>query len=236
MRPGIRFLLIGVALALGGLSAYFYHQSTLTDRAYVFKTDLDPYTFIGDANEYLEAVSVPKQRNFEAATAGQILGRYTNQPVRVGQLVQTAVLIDQPPDGHRQFANGLLPINTRAYVISLAGGVSQIFKPDDLVDIIALLKAGDLPSPEDKAVVLFQKVWVLESLGGGGIVVALTYEQIAAYEGWTRVPGITFTAAISQPANGDYPGLHNVLMYPDYNDPAVQAMFAVPTPTPAPAE
>lgn len=47
-------------------------------------------------------------------------------------------------------------------------------------------------------------------------MVALTYDQIAAYEGWRRIPGVQFTAAINQAANSDFPPLFEVPLYPNY--------------------
>ena len=62
---------------------------------------------------------------------------------------------------------------------------------------------------------------------------AFSIEQIAAYEGWKMIPGVTFTAAISQDANGDFPPLFQLPLYIEEGE-GLDAIYGAPTPTPIP--
>jgi hypothetical protein len=235
--PGIRGIFFIIILLAASAAAYLFYLSTLTETAYVFAEDLDRYTFIeNNSEDFLRRISVPQHRDFEAITdPAQIVGKYVNQPVYDGQLVQRTILISQLPDGRRLFPRGLLPHNTEAFPITVPANVLPIFREEDLVNIYAIITYDPegIPSEDDLGVLLFQKVTNL-GVAGDQIVVALTPEQIMAFEGWQRLEGVRFTASISQEANWDYPPMQPFPLYPDYNTDAGRELFARPTATPEP--
>lgn len=239
MTPAFRVVAIVLALALGGVAVYTYTISTKSERAYVFIEDTPQYTFI-ESTEALKPISVPVNRDFLAITnPSQIVGQYTNQQVYAGQLVQPGLLMAQLPDGRRQFEYGLLPIDVGGYPVAISSDVAAVFRPDDLVDILVIIDQDGLPGDDDMIIPLFQKVRALEVVGAddsqsGTLVVGLNYQQIGVYEGLKAMEGVSFTAAINQPANADYPALYPSQLYPDLNDPIIRNLFAAPTPTPVP--
>jgi hypothetical protein len=237
--PGIRGFFFVVVLLAAGAASYLFYLSMQTETAYVFAKDLERYTFIeNNGEDYLHRVSIPQYRDFQAITdPAQIVGMYVNQPVYGGQIVQGAMLISQLPDGRRLFPRGLLPENTEAFPIAVPNNVLPIFHEEDLVNIYAIitLDPSGLPSEDDIGVLLFQKVTNL-GVADNQIIVALTPEQIMAFEGWQRLEGVRFTASISQEANWDYPPMQPFPLYPDYNTDTGRALFARPTPTPEPQQ
>ncbi|MCP4424876.1 MAG: hypothetical protein GY803_10315 [Chloroflexi bacterium] len=232
ITPAIRFVAIFLSLVLAGLAAYTYHQSTQQELAYVFVENLPQYTRI-ESEEQLKEVWIPKDRDFSAVTnAALILGMYTGQNVTGGQLVQPSLLLERLPDGRRKFDNGLLPVNTDGYPILIPPDIAAIFQADDLVDIFVIVNQDGLPSDDDVMYPLFQKIRALQVQEGGSLVVALNYSQLAVYEGLRNAPGVSFTAAINQEANGDYPPLYPSQLYPDMNQEVIKNLFAAPTPIP----
>lgn len=232
----IRWLFAVLSLLAMGSAALLYWASVQIETAYVFARDLPRHEFIKSSGpDYLQPVSVPKQRAFEAITDPRaIVGMYTDQRVSQGQLVHPSMLIAELPRGQRQFERGLLPIGTRAYPVDIPGIMTGLFQVDDLLDIYVLWDQDGEPSPDDRAVILLQKVTFLGAAGNGdqdSYLVALTPEQIAAYEGWKRLKGVSFTGAITQAANGDYQPLHEILIYPDYNNPENRDLFAPRSPS-----
>lgn len=231
--PGIRAIFFFIVLSMIGAGVYLFYLSTQVETAYVFAKDLDRYTFIeNNSEDFLRRVTIPQHRDFEVITnPAEIVGKFTDQPVYSGQLIQGAMLIDELPDGRRLFPRGLLPEGTEAYPIAVPENIGAIFAESDLVNIYALLILNEVPSPEDIGILLFQKVTSLGVIDGN-FVVALSPEQIMAYEGWQRREGVSFTASISQEANWDYPPLQAFVLYPDYNSDEGRALFARPTPQP----
>ncbi|MEM8856983.1 MAG: SAF domain-containing protein [Chloroflexota bacterium] len=211
---------------------WMYLQANQTEIAYVFARDIPAYEFIGQADGNLRAVTVPANRDFTVITdPREIVGKYVG-PVGVTSdaLVQPNQLIENLPSGQRSFPEALLPVGKRAYVIDIPQALSGIFVASDYIDLLAIVNEDELPSADDRAVLLFQKVKTL------GIIeekftVAFSVEQIAAYEGWKSIPGVTFTAAISQEANGDFPPLYQLPLYIE-DGPNIQDIYGPPTPTP----
>lgn len=235
MSSRIRMIvaLLGILVAIS--AGLLFWQSTQTERAFVFANNFPQYTFIGNSTEaFLIPVQVPVNREFAVITdPNQIVGKYTGHHVGVNQLVQTTMIIDALPSNQRQFTLSLLPLNTRAYPIDIPKNIGEAFVSQDLIDIYALQDVDGFPSQDDSGVVLFQKLTFLGE-EEGIFLAALNVDQILAYEGWKKLPGVTFTAAISQAANGDYAPLHEGPLYPDYTDAAIRGLFAAPTPTPSP--
>lgn len=225
-----------ILFLLGSVAAGFlYWQSTQTEKAYVFAADFKQFTFIQNSTEdFLLMVDVPKNRDFTAITdPNQIVGMYTAREMVSNTLVQEGLLIHELPTGQRQFERGLLPVNSRAYPIDIPSNIAGTFQLDDLLDVYMIINTDGEASPDDRGVVLYQKVTFLGE-EGGQYLVALSPEQIMAYEGWKLVEGTSFTAAITQPANGDYAPLSELLMFPDYQQPEARDLFAPPIPTPDP--
>lgn len=234
VTPALRLIMFVLGLLLAGVAAYAYTLTAQVERAYVFAEDLPQYAFI-DSSDRLKAVTIPAQRDFEAATdPQQIVGMYTGQAVRGGQLVQPALLLPALPDGRRHFEAGLLPLGTAGYPVPIPADIAALFEPNDLVDILVKVNQDSLPGEEDVLFPLFQKVSALESLEDGKLVVGLTYQQIAVFEGLKDMEGVSFTAAITQEANGDYPALYPSQLYPDLNRSDIRELFAAPTPAPTP--
>lgn len=237
IASGTRSLIAILGLIFLGVFGWMYYQANQTEVAYVFAKDIPPYTFIDNASDFLAPVTIPENRDFTAVTdVREIVGKYTGpQPVYANTLIQVEYLVDELPSGQRDFPHGLLPVGTIAYPVEIPENIQGVFRPNDLIDVIALVDEDSIPGPEDTAVVLLQKV---RSLGvvEDKFMVALNYDQIAAYEGWRDLLGVTFTAAINQDANADFPPLYQAQMHPNYNDPAngARQLFAVPTPTPQP--
>lgn len=211
---------------------WMYLQANQTERAYVFERDIPAYEFIGQAEGNLRPVTVPANRDFTVITdPREIVGKYVG-PVGVSanSLVQPNQLVENLPSGQRSFPEALLPIGKRAYVIELPTDLTGIFTASDYIDLLAIVNEDGLPSADDRAVLLFQKIRTL------GIIeekftVAFSVEQIAAYEGWRSIPGVTFTAAISQEANGDFPPLYQLPLYIE-DGPNIADIYGPPTPTP----
>ncbi len=234
IAPGTRALVAILGVIFLAVFAWMYIQANQTEVAYTYAQNMAPYTFIDNAQEDLIAITIPKNRDFEAVTNVQnIVGKYVGaQEVYAGTLVQAPNLIAELPSGQRIFPRDLLPIDTYAYPINIPTNISGVFQDDDLIDLLAFIDEDGEPSPDDKAVLVFQKVKTL-GLVGGQFMVALTYEQIAAYEGWNRLPGVTFTAAINQPANPNLQTLREFEIYPTDQE-SLDEIFGVMTPVPNP--
>ncbi|MEM9775467.1 MAG: SAF domain-containing protein [Chloroflexota bacterium] len=211
---------------------WMYLQANQTERAYVFARDIPAYEFIGQAEGNLRAVTVPANREFAVITdPREIVGKYVG-PVSVSadSLVQPNQLIENLPSGQRSFPEALLPIGKRAYVIELPSDLGGIFISSDYIDLMAIVNEDGLPSADDRAVLLFQKIRTLGIIEDK-FTVAFSVEQIAAYEGWRNIPGVTFTAAISQEANGDFPPLYQLPLYIE-DGPNIAEIYGPPTSTP----
>lgn len=232
ISPIIRLMALGIALCAIGAGGWITYRATLSDVAYVFNQDIPQYTFIDNSDTYLTRVSVPRDRDFMVIDdPTQIVGKYTSQAVYATQLVQEPHLLEALPDGRRPFAYGLLPENTRAYPLEIPDPtLAQLVQAEsDWVDIYILFDEDGFPNGDDKLILLFQKARALEATESH-LVVGLDVRQIAAYEGWKAVEGVSFTAGISQEANGDYTPLYQADLYPNYDDPAILDLFAAPQP------
>ncbi len=218
IAPGTRALVAVLGVIFLGVFAWMYIQANQTEVAFVFTRDIGPYEFISSAEGFIKPVTIPKNRDFAAVTdPRQIVGKYVGpQPVLNETLVQPGALIDELPSGQRDFPLALLPIDTYGYPVDIPENITGVFRPEDYIDVLALLDEDQQPSPDDRGIVLFQKVRTL-GVVENKFMVALTYEQIAAYEGWKRIPGVTFTAAINQEANSDFPPLYEVPLFPNYS-------------------
>lgn len=214
---------------------WMYLQANQTEVAYVFERDIPAFEFIGSAEGNLRAVIVPAKREFDVITdPREIVGKYVGPiSVKANTLVQPNQLISELPSGQRRFPEALLPIGKRAYVVEIPKSLSGIFQTSDYIDLIAIVNEDEVPSPDDRAVLLFQKVRTLGVIEEK-FLVAFSIEQIAAYEGWRSIPGVTFVAAISQDANGDFPPLFQLPLY--IEDDADGTIYGPPTPTPIPVE
>ncbi|MFK7800750.1 MAG: hypothetical protein AB8G95_03875 [Anaerolineae bacterium] len=213
---------------------WMYLQANQTEVAYVFARDIPPYEFIGSAENNLRAVTVPANRDFSVITdAREIVGKYVG-PVGVSadSLIQANQLVTELPSGQRSFPEALLPIGKRGYVVEIPSSLAGIFNSTDYIDLIAIVNEDEVPTPDDRAVLLFQKVRTLGIIENK-FTVAFSVEQIAAYEGWKSIPGVTFTAAISQEANGDFPPLFQLPLYIE-DGPNLADIYGAPTPTPEP--
>lgn len=213
---------------------WMYLQANQTEVAYVFARDIPAYEFIGSAEGNLRAVTVPANRDFAVITdAREIVGKYIG-PVGVSadSLIQSSQLVAELPSGQRSFPEALRPIGKRAYVVDIPANLAGIFNSSDYIDLIAIVNEDEVPTPDDRAVLLFQKVRTLGIIDKK-FTVAFSIEQIAAYEGWKSIPGVAFTAAISQEANGDFPPLYQLPLYID-EGPDLEAIYGAPTPTPEP--
>lgn len=217
IAPGTRALVAVLGLIFLGVFAWMYVQANRTEVAYVYSREMGPYEFISSADGFLLPVTIPANRDFEAITdPRQIVGKYVGPRGAVSNsLVQSGQLVESLPSGQRHFQMALLPIDTYGYPVAIPDNIAGVFRSEDFIDIIALLDEDGVPSPDDKGVVLFQKVRTL-GITEGKFMVALTYDQIAAYEGWQRIPGVQFTAAINQEANSDFPPLFEVPLFPNY--------------------
>lgn len=213
---------------------WMYLQANQTEVAYVFARDIPAFEFIGSAEEYLAPVTVPANRDFEVITdPREIVGKYIGPiGVRADSLVQANQLVAELPSGQRRFPEALLPVGKRAYVVEIPKSLAGIFNESDYIDLMAVVNEDGLPTPDDRAVLLFQKVRTLGVINDK-FTVAFSIEQIAAYEGWKMVPGVTFTAAISQDANGDFPPLFQLPLYIEEGE-GLEAIYGAPTPTPIP--
>ncbi len=218
IAPGTRALVAVLGVIFLGVFAWMYIQANQTEVAFVYARDIGPYEFISSAEGYIKPVTIPANRDFEAITDPRlIVGKYVaGREVAAETLVQSAHLLDELPSGQRNFPLALLPVDTYGYPVEIPTNIQGVFRPEDYIDIIALLDEDERPSAEDRGVVLFQKVRTL-GIVEEKFMVALTYEQIAAYEGWKRIPGVQFTAAINQAANSDFPPLYEVPMFPNYS-------------------
>ena len=218
IAPGTRALVAVLGVIFLGVFAWMYIQANQTEVAYVFIRDLGPYEFISSAEEFIKPVTIPANRDFDAITdPRQIVGKYIGpQRVAADTLVQAGYLVAELPSGQRDFPLALLPVDTYGYPVDIPTNIQGVFRSEDFIDIIALLDEDARPSPDDRGLVLFQKVRTL-GIVDNKFMVALTYEQIAAYEGWKRIPGVQFTAAINQAANSDSPPLYEVPLFPNYS-------------------
>lgn len=219
IAPGTRALVAVLGVIFLGVFAWMYIQANQTEVAYVFERDMGPYEFISSAEGFIRPITIPANRDFAAITdPREIVGKYIGpQRTAADTLIQPSQLIDELPSGQRDFPLALLPIDTYGYPVDIPNNIGGVFRPDDYIDVIALIDEDNQPSPDDRGIILFQKVRTL-GLVDSKFMVALTYDQIAAYEGWKRIPNVTFTAAINQEANSDFPPLHEVPLFPDYSD------------------
>jgi hypothetical protein len=239
--PATRIFFGVLFLVFIAVMAYFYWLNGQTEYAYVYKTDIPAFTFISSETEQLERITVPKNRDFEVVSDPRtIVGMYVGEhPVFAGHFVRAEHLIPELPTGQRRFDQGLLPVGTTAYQIILdedLGRLREVYKTSDWVNLMAIVAENEeQPSPSDMGVLVFQKARALE-LTESGLWVALTPEQIAAYEGWKRQPFVrAFQLAVTQPANPDLPALSQYPLNPDYGNETVrETLFGVPTPTPEP--
>ena len=234
IAPGTRALVAILGVIFLAVFAWMYIQANQTEVAYVYARDLPPLQFIENGEDYIRAITVPANREFTVVTdPREIVGKYVGtQEVYEGTLVQGPHLLNELPSGQRDFPRSLLPIDTYGYPIHIPGNIGGIFRENDLIDIIALIDEDGVPSPDDKAVLLFQKIRTL-GLVDNKFIVAFTYEQIAAYEGWNRLSNVVFTAAINQEANPDFQPLYELEIYP--TDPnTLESIFGIATPTPEP--
>ena len=214
---------------------WMYLQANQTEIAYVFARDIPAFEFIGSAEGNLRAVTVPANREFEVITdPREIVGQYIG-PVGVTAdgLVQPNQLVSELPSGQRSFPEALLPIGKRAYVVEIPEALTGVFETSDYIDLVAIVNEDGLPTPDDRAVLLFQKIRTLGIIEDK-FTVAFSIDQIAAYEGWKSIPGVTFSAAISQEANGDFPPLYQLPLYIEEGD-NIAEIYGAPTPTPVPA-
>jgi len=208
-----RSLIAILGIVFLAIFGWMFVQANQTETAYVFVRDIPPYEFIS-SGQVLREVTVPTNRDFTVITdAREIVGKYVG-PVGVSAdaLVQANQLVAELPSGQRSFPEALLPIGKRGYVVDIPSNLSGIFNKTDYIDLIAIIDEDQVPSPDDRAVLLFQKIRTLGIIENK-FTVAFSVEQIAAYEGWKNIPGVTFTAAISQEANGDFPPLYQLPLY-----------------------
>ncbi len=238
-----RFIIMVVTIVLIGVIGGLVWLTQQVEAAYVYKEDLKPFTFI-TTSEQLERVTVPRYRDFTAITdPSAIVGLYVGpKPVAAGSLVHPADLVITPPLGQRQFSEGFLPPNTVAYPIDLPSEVQGVYQISDAIDIFVVerpeegLETANGINPADQAILLFQKVKTL-GVVNGKFLVALTHQQVAAYEGWKSRKNITFIAAITQAINPDLPPLESYPLHLDYDgNPIAREIWAVPTPTPEPIQ
>ena len=238
-----RFVVMVIMIVLLGVIGGLVWLTQQIETAYVYKEEMKPYTFIG-SSEQLERVTVPRYRDFEAVTDVRlIVGMYVGgKPVVGGVLVHPADLVVAPPSGQRRFAEGLLPPNTVAYPVEIPEGAAGVYEVSDLIDIFAVerpdLDEGvvleDGINPDDVATLLFQKVRTL-GVVEGRFLVALTHQQVVAYEGWKSRPNVSFIAAITQQINPDLPALEEYPLHLDYDgNPVARGIWGVPTVTPEP--
>jgi len=215
----IRQLALLLALLCLAAAGGLYYQTQRFETGYIFASDLAQYVPVSEAD--LQPITVPLSRDYPILTdKGSIVGQYTRQAVYAGQPAQTALLSASLPSGQRSFPAGLLPVDTRAYPVEIPANIAGTFQIEDQLDLFLLLPEADGTGrllPESRMVVVFQKVPFLGEVTGKYFV-ALTLEQIAAYEGiksWASLQETAqFTAAITQPANGDVPPLYEISMQP----------------------
>lgn len=231
LSSGTRSLVAVLGIIFLAVFGWMYVQANQTERAFVYARDIPPFEFIEKADGNIRAITIPSNRDFEAITdAEQIVGKYVGaNGVEADALVQNNQLITDLPSGRRSFPRGLLPLGTKAYVLDIPENIAGVFAEGDFIDLIAVVDEDNIPSPDDSAYLIFQKVQTL-GIVEEKFLVALTFEQIAAYEGWKNIPNIEFRAAINQDANGDFPPLFQAPLFVD--DENLGNVYSRPTPTP----
>lgn len=231
LSSGTRSLVAVLGIIFLAVFGWMYVQANQTEVAYVYDRDIGSFEFVGSAEGFIRAVTIPTNRDFEAVTDPTlIVGKYIGQnAVQSGSLVQANHLVDDLPQGRRAFPKGLLPVGTTAYVLDIPVNIQGIYEEADFIDVIAIVDENEIPSPDDRAYLIFQKVKTLGVIEDK-FVVALTFEQIAAYEGWKNINNIEFVAAINQESNGNYPPLHEAKLFVDPD--RIPVIYDVPTPTP----
>ena len=231
LSSGTRSLVAVLGIIFLAVFGWMYVQANQTEVAYVYERDIPPFEFIGSAQGNIRQITIPTNRDFEAITdPEQIIGKYISSVgVEANSLVQSNHLIEDLPSGRRTFPRGLLPLGTKAYVLDIPENIAGVFAEGDLIDLIAIVDEDAIPSPDDRAYLIFQKVQTL-GIVEEKFLVALTFEQIAAYEGWKNIPNVEFQAAINQDANGDFPPLFQAPLFVD--DANLGDVYSPATPTP----